>query len=383
MNESYTQDDPRLRPVPLARYPWRALPQSRSQDAVVKVSFIYTSEIIIPTSMITSIDIGETRSSLPCPSVLIERGDYALLFDLGFREDPENFAKPVLEQIMSVAGAIPAPGPIKRLKEYGYDLERLKCVIISHKHLDRELLLLQVWISADNQSLKQISASGDLNTLPYPDRPVILGAGAREDIGKGYPDDPNGHWESAWFKKYRFVDLPKPETEGFWSKDIRDSSEQIDRTWEPVGCFEHGVDWFGDGSFWLIDAPGHCPGHLMALCRVTSQPDTYVLLAGDAAHHQNMYLPVPTSEGDYRTPKSVVDGVVQLADDPVVATYTVGQLTRMSQEENVMVILSHERGVQGIIDYFPKDIGKWKERGWKEAKEKKVTEDAERRSQLN
>lgn len=28
------------------------------------------------------------------------------------------------------------------------------------------------------------------------------------------------------------------------------------RKWEEVGCFENAVDWFGDGSFWLIDTPG-------------------------------------------------------------------------------------------------------------------------------
>ena len=31
------------------------------------------------------------------------------------------------------------------------------------------------------------------------------------------------------------------------------------RRWERVGCFDNGVDWFGDGSLWLIDTPGVCP----------------------------------------------------------------------------------------------------------------------------
>jgi len=31
------------------------------------------------------------------------------------------------------------------------------------------------------------------------------------------------------------------------------------RKWERVGCFDIGVDWFGDGSFWLIDTPGVSP----------------------------------------------------------------------------------------------------------------------------
>ncbi|KAF7299975.1 Metallo-beta-lactamase superfamily protein [Mycena kentingensis (nom. inval.)] len=39
------------------------------------------------------------------------------------------------------------------------------------------------------------------------------------------------------------------------------------------------VDYFGDGSFYLIDTPGHFPGHLTALARVT--PSSFVLLGGD------------------------------------------------------------------------------------------------------
>jgi hypothetical protein len=30
----------------------------------------------------------------------------------------------------------------------------------------------------------------------------------------------------------------------------------------------------------------------MALCRATTNPDTYILLGGDASHHQDLYLPV-------------------------------------------------------------------------------------------
>jgi len=119
----------------------------------------------------------------------------------------------------------------------------------------------------------------------------------------------------------------------------------------------------------------------MALARVTANPDsctfpavyqltTDVLLGGDASHSQDLYLPVPTGSEDKRNPLPVIDGKVSLAIDPAVATYTIGQMTRMSAEENVMVILAHEMQIEGAVDFWPGDLSKWREKGWKEEKEK-------------
>jgi hypothetical protein len=119
----------------------------------------------------------------------------------------------------------------------------------------------------------------------------------------------------------------------------------------------------------------------MALARVTANPDTCtsssmyqltsdVLLGGDASHSQDLYLPVPTGSEDKRNPLPVIDGNVSLAIDPALATYTIGQMTRMSAEDNVMVILAHEMEIDEVVDFWPGDLSGWKEKGWKEEKEK-------------
>ena len=95
-----------------------------------------------------------------------------------------------------------------------------------------------------------------------------------------------------------------------------------------------------------------------------------VLLGGDASHSQDLYLPVPTDDRDTRNPLPVIDGKVSLAIDPALATYTIGQMTRMSAEDNVMVVLAHEMEVDGVVDFWPGDLSGWKEKGWKEEKEK-------------
>jgi len=42
----------------------------------------------------------------------------------------------------------------------------------------------------------------------------------------------------------------------------------------------------------------------------------------------------------------------------------------MSAEENVMVILAHEMQIEGVVDVYPGDLSGWKEKGWKEEKER-------------
>lgn len=52
--------------------------------------------------------------------------------------------------------------------------------------------------------------------------------------------------------------------------------------WEPLGLFPFAHDFFGDGSFYIINAPGHVNGHLNGLARIG--PKRWVLLGSDSCH---------------------------------------------------------------------------------------------------
>lgn len=60
-----------------------------------------------------------------------------------------------------------------------------------------------------------------------------------ETMGPGYPEDLNSSVWSKELKDRKWVEIMKGE-----------------RNWKPIGSFERGIDWFGDGSFWVLDAPG-------------------------------------------------------------------------------------------------------------------------------
>ncbi|KFY35921.1 hypothetical protein V494_05478 [Pseudogymnoascus sp. VKM F-4513 (FW-928)] len=58
-------------------------------------------------------------------------------------------------------------------------------------------------------------------------------------------------------------------------------------------------DYFGDGSFLLINSPGHAIGHMCALARTTTNPDTFIFMGGDIASHAGefrptKYVPLPS-----------------------------------------------------------------------------------------
>jgi glyoxylase-like metal-dependent hydrolase (beta-lactamase superfamily II) len=62
---------------------------------------------------------------------------------------------------------------------------------------------------------------------------------------------------------------------------ISDSS-----SWKPRGPFKATLDYFGDGSMYIIDAPGHLDGHINLVVR--TGPSTYFYLAGDMCHDKRV-----------------------------------------------------------------------------------------------
>ena len=59
--------------------------------------------------------------------------------------------------------------------------------------------------------------------------------------------------------------------------------------WQPHQTFDlrSVLDIFHDGSLYIVDAPGHLPGHINLLARV-SDDDGWVYLAGDACHDRRI-----------------------------------------------------------------------------------------------
>lgn len=60
----------------------------------------------------------------------------------------------------------------------------------------------------------------------------------------------------------------------------------ISQPWKPLDSLPAALDLFEDGSIYIVDAPGHLPGHINLLVRVNH--DRWVYLAGDACHDRRI-----------------------------------------------------------------------------------------------
>lgn len=158
-----------------------------------------------------------------------------------------------------------------------------------------------------------------------------------------------------------------------------------------IGSFP-AYDYFGDGSFYLLDSPGHAVGHLCGLARTTFSPDTFALLGGDVCHYAGIfrpsqYLPVPESISPHPCrphdlgvslcPGTAWEdlqksrgrgGTDTLYDitfglDIPLATKTMGKLQELDCHPDVFVIIAHDSTVRDGAPSFPESLNDWKARG--------------------
>ncbi|OJD33079.1 n-acyl homoserine lactonase [Diplodia corticola] len=126
--------------------------------------------------------------------------------------------------------------------------------------------------------------TGDVTRFPAEKTKLVVGPGFREAFGEGWP---------------RVEEAPVKGVEWEGRELVEVRFEGAGR----IGRFR-ARDWWGDGSFYLLDTPGHAVGHLCGLARVragaAAGEEAFVFMGGDCAHHPaqfrpSPYLPLPTT----------------------------------------------------------------------------------------
>ncbi|KAI8823450.1 beta-lactamase-like protein [Fimicolochytrium jonesii] len=106
----------------------------------------------------------------------------------------------------------------------------------------------------------------------------------------------------------------------------------------PFGAFTHSLDLFSNGTLYILDAPGHFPGHIVAAARVG--PGTFVLLGGDCCHCRESYT------------TSVRQIPECNHEDVVVARETLGRV-REHGKRGWCALLAHETERLGECPIYP------------------------------
>ncbi|KAJ4290872.1 hypothetical protein N0V90_010068 [Kalmusia sp. IMI 367209] len=291
------------------------------------------------------------------------------IFDLGMRKDLENLPPTLVKNTLPVFDSYPK-SPADILKKHGtpeQQPERAKAVLFSHVHFDHvgdgakaRFTNAELWVGPT------------CCTYARPGYPDSEGAPV---LSENFPTDGSRKIVEAFVSDARLEKdgdgragkVAEAQKEGkYEAVELRDPG---DEGWIGLGAFERALDVFGDGSAYLVDAPGHSPGHQMLLVRVTSSSgssddDSFVLLAGDCYHHPDLLKdPRLTARPPY------AKGGMHA--DPEVAVDTMFRTREFAQKDNVWVMGAHdfsvgealrkgEKEIEGLIS-----INDWWEKKWK------------------
>lgn len=339
-------------------HPSLNLPQSHS---TVELSIINTTtDLVCPAkAFVEPVQKGHEFLNMPTFAFLIQNKNLGktIMFDLGCRKDWWNLSPAAYA---SFKDGIPGINILKNvseiLREGGVDERKIDAVVWSHWHPDH---------------------TGDLSLFPQ-STDVYVGPGFSENFMPGYPTNKDSVMLDTDFK----------------GRTVHEPSFDINIK---IGAFP-SHDFFGDGSFYLLDVPGHAVGHISGFARTT--PDTFVFMGGDICHFGGSYRPtayapmpsiIPSSvpldrhiptpcpcsffQGSHPDPKNLQTSpfynITQVPGgwyvDPPTAQKSVKSLEAFDADENVFVCVAHDGGLLPVVDFFPDGtINDWKRKGWKE-----------------
>jgi glyoxylase-like metal-dependent hydrolase (beta-lactamase superfamily II) len=333
---------------PSSSVPWHAIPSSPS-NSICKVWLLQAGGLFLPEAMVLlpgpDEDNGSTHPDkskgdkkkfyAPDYCFLIEHplSKKHYVFDLGMRKDLENSPPYLVKNVLPQFDCEPL-SPADILKEYGTPEQRpenIEAVIFSHMHFDHVgdgakagFEKAELWVGPTGCTYARPGYPVDENgvtlteMLPTDGSRKIVEAFVSDGLLKKAGDKRVGKVEEAKKKGlYEAVDLNHPGDEG----------------WIGLGSFDRGFDVFGDGSAYLIDAPGHSAGHQMMLIRVKkgeSGEDDFLLLAGDCYHHPALLKePRRTARPPY--------SVDSMHADPEQAVNTMIRTKAFSEKKNIWV----------------------------------------------
>ncbi|CAG9954058.1 unnamed protein product [Clonostachys rosea f. rosea IK726] len=283
-----------------------------------------------------------------------------VVFDLGIRANPEQYPPAVLkyhEAFSLVAGR----EVYDVLKDGGVDLNTIEAIIWSHHHMDH---------------------TGNPNGFPST-TDLIVGPGFKETLLPSYPENPKA-----------MIGQRDYEGRNLRQLDFKEESKGL-----TIGGFP-AIDYFEDGSFYLLQAPGHSIDHMAGLARTSTSPARFILMGADIGHHASQWRPsehrpIPKEltpspfgpESRFNLRLNVCPGELFTEHvhpqgrndvpftrvkaghpyDAEQAQRDVEKMVSFDEDDRIMVIAAHDFTLLPMLDYFPKEANGWHDAGWKES----------------
>ncbi|KAK6073158.1 metallo-beta-lactamase superfamily protein [Seiridium cupressi] len=301
--------------------------------------------------------------SVPAYSFLVEHEESGrrVLFDLGIRKNFEEYPPAVKGYHSDVFRFETGEEVFDMLRNGGVDPATIEAIISSHHHVDHV---------------------GNPSLFPYT-TDLIVGPGFKETILPGYPKNPKSQ-------------VLESDYEGRNLREINFDDESQGLT---IGGFR-AVDFFNDGSFYLLESPGHTIDHIAGLARTHTSPSRFIFMGGDIAHHASQWrpselLPLPKelepsalgAHSELNNRFNVCPGELFIEHahpqrsgevpflktkaghpyDREMAERSVRPMERFDADDNVFIITAHDAKFSPGLDFWPKGANGWFKAGWKES----------------
>ncbi|KAJ7647116.1 beta-lactamase-like protein [Roridomyces roridus] len=302
---------------------------------------------------------GRETVQFPMFAFLVEHqgSQSRMMFDLGMRKDPLNLAPSISSGFAAGMFQLQETNDItEQLEDGGIKLETIETVIWSHSHFDH---------------------IGDMSKFPNSTN-LVIGPGT---VTSTFPQNPNASLQASDFAGRHITELD------FTSSKLTFSGLQA-------------IDFFEDGSFYLLNTPGHVSGHISALARVT--PTTFVSLGGDTFHHAGEARPRPAFQQSFPCPAHLAEEIKSSFDTdffwspkstdgafdihsrasqmfevsdlpdsfyefPVTAQVSLEKLATFDADPDIFVVVAHDASLQSTLPLFPASLNNWKEANLKES----------------
>lgn len=289
-------------------------PQASAEQAYVKVSAIDAGQLTLQEKYFVTDPAPEAKTTVPSLSFLIQHGNKKIVFDGGLRHSPEDYKKPIADRIRgSLLPYIVKTDVAEFLRSKGCDPHEISTIILSHVHYDH--------VGRPES---------------FPNAKYFVGAGSTKTMHEGSPGYEISLFESDLFEHHEVVELPPSSTSDITICDQSIVSKDPNHHWRPLGHFPAVLDFFGDGSLWVVDAPGHMEEHINLLAR--TGPCRWIYLGGDSCHDPRI-LSGEKGIAEYND----VHGVKKCAhSNKTLADETVARMRQLLGVEGFEVILAHD-----------------------------------------
>jgi glyoxylase-like metal-dependent hydrolase (beta-lactamase superfamily II) len=310
--------------------PLAILPAPSPDQKYVTISALQAGHLTLPEYLFVTDTDPSKRATVPSLAFLIQHPSTTtpsktdtLLFDLGLKRDFSGYREAQQHHIAQRQPTTVDPDAASSLRKGGVDPKAIDTVILSHVHWDH------VGTPSDFPTSEFLVGSGTMHLLAH-------GAGPL------YP--------SELFNPH---ELPHDRTREFPPTRAADAEKafphQTEHTWCPFSnIFPSALDFFADGSLYVIDAPGHLPGHVNLLARIAC--GKWVYLGGDCCHDPRIL----SGEKGIALYDDGKGGVRSVHADTDEAARTVERAARLlgkgrAMEEggaavSVEVVVAHDRG---------------------------------------